>query len=70
MMIIDTLLYWVSEMHVDGFRFDLVSILSRDAIGHVLPHPPSTLGHRIRPFVGRHQADCRGIGCGPFISGS
>ncbi len=27
-------------MHVDGFRFDLASILSRDPWGHPLPHPP------------------------------
>jgi len=29
-MIIDSLHYWVQEMHVDGFRFDLASILTRD----------------------------------------
>ena len=29
-LILDSLRYWVSEMHVDGFRFDLASILSRD----------------------------------------
>src|SRR5262249_55895423 len=28
------------EMHVDGFRFDLASILSRDASGRPLPNPP------------------------------
>src|SRR3954468_15015144 len=27
-------------MHVDGFRFDLASILARDSSGHVLPNPP------------------------------
>lgn len=39
-MILDSLRYWVAEMHVDGFRFDLASILARDAAGHVLPNPP------------------------------
>jgi isoamylase len=39
-MIVDSLRYWVAEMHVDGFRFDLASILTRDARGHVLPNPP------------------------------
>jgi glycogen operon protein len=39
-MIIDALIYWVEEMHVDGFRFDLASILSRDHLGHPLPNPP------------------------------
>ncbi|MBP1599554.1 MAG: glycogen debranching protein, partial [Acidobacteria bacterium] len=32
-MIVDSLRYWVGEMHVDGFRFDLASILTRDASG-------------------------------------
>jgi glycogen operon protein len=39
-LIVDSLRYWVEEMHVDGFRFDLASILSRDASGHPLPNPP------------------------------
>lgn len=39
-MIVDSLRYWVEEMHVDGFRFDLASILSRDASGRPLPNPP------------------------------
>jgi glycogen operon protein len=39
-LIVDSLRYWVEHMHVDGFRFDLASILSRDASGHPLPNPP------------------------------
>jgi glycogen operon protein len=39
-LIVDSLRYWVEEMHVDGFRFDLASILTRDASGHVLANPP------------------------------
>jgi glycogen operon protein len=39
-LILDSLRYWVGEMHVDGFRFDLASILTRDAQGQVLPNPP------------------------------
>jgi glycogen operon protein len=39
-MIVDSLRYWVKEMHVDGFRFDLASILSRDPSGQPLPNPP------------------------------
>jgi isoamylase len=39
-MIVDSLHYWVEQMHVDGFRFDLASILARDSSGHVLPNPP------------------------------
>jgi isoamylase len=39
-LIRDSLRYWVTEMHVDGFRFDLAAILSRDLDGHPQPHPP------------------------------
>src|SRR5262249_34166894 len=39
-MILDSLRYWVQEMHVDGFRFDLASILARDSNGSVLSNPP------------------------------
>ena len=39
-MILDSLRYWVKEMHVDGFRFDLASILSRDRAGQAMPNPP------------------------------
>jgi len=39
-MIVDSLRYWVEEMHVDGFRFDLASILSRDSSGLVISNPP------------------------------
>jgi glycogen operon protein len=39
-MIVDSLKYWVECMHVDGFRFDLASILARDPSGHPLPNPP------------------------------
>jgi glycogen operon protein len=39
-LILDSLHYWVNEMHVDGFRFDLASILSRDEAGQPIPNPP------------------------------
>jgi glycogen operon protein len=39
-MIIDSLHFWVTEMHVDGFRFDLASILTRDESGVPLANPP------------------------------
>jgi isoamylase len=39
-LIQDSLRYWVTEMHVDGFRFDLASILSRDENGQPVPNPP------------------------------
>jgi len=39
-MIVDCLHYWVEVMHVDGFRFDLASILSRDESGCPMANPP------------------------------
>jgi glycogen operon protein len=38
--IIDCLKYWVIEMHIDGFRFDLASIMGRDENGNILANPP------------------------------
>ena len=39
-MVIDCLRYWVAEYHIDGFRFDLASILSRDQAGQPMASPP------------------------------
>ena len=39
-LILDSLRYWVAQMHVDGFRFDLASVLSRDESGCPLQRPP------------------------------
>ncbi|MCU0847426.1 MAG: glycogen debranching protein GlgX [Spirochaetes bacterium] len=38
--ILDCLRYWVVEMNVDGFRFDLASILGRDQNGNITSNPP------------------------------
>src|SRR5262245_36208244 len=47
-LIMDSLRYWVLEMHIDGFRFDLASALARElydvdrlgAVFHVIQHDP------------------------------
>ena len=39
-MILDCLRYWVSSYHIDGFRFDLASILTRDMSGAPMYSPP------------------------------
>ena len=39
-LIRDSLRYWVAHMHVDGFRFDLASVLTRDESGRPLRQPP------------------------------
>jgi glycogen operon protein len=41
-LILDCLRYWVAEMHVDGFRFDLASVLSRDTTGSAPLDRPKT----------------------------
>lgn len=39
-MIFNCLRHWVYNYHIDGFRFDLASILSRDRSGNLVPNPP------------------------------
>ncbi|MBI1246502.1 glycogen debranching protein GlgX [bacterium] len=39
-MIFNSLRHWVHNYHVDGFRFDLASILSRDRSGNLVANPP------------------------------
>ena len=39
-LILDSLRYWAQEMHIDGFRFDLASVLARGEQGEPLPNPP------------------------------
>jgi glycogen operon protein len=39
-LVLDCLRYWASEYHIDGFRFDLATILGRDPWGAPLPNPP------------------------------
>jgi glycogen operon protein len=38
--VISVLRYWAMHMHVDGFRFDLASVLGRDQHGSMLPNAP------------------------------
>jgi isoamylase len=38
--ILTALRYWMVEMHVDGFRFDLASVLGRDSAGRLLANAP------------------------------
>jgi len=50
-MILDSLRYWVEAMHVDGFRFDLASILERDESGRVMLSPPVLLDIESEPAL-------------------
>lgn len=38
--VLSCLRYWALHMHVDGFRFDLASVFTRDPDGNLLPNPP------------------------------
>jgi len=38
--VIECLRYWAAEFHIDGFRFDLASVLGRDSNGAPLANPP------------------------------
>ena len=52
-MIRDCLRYWVSNYHVDGFRFDLASILTRGENGEPLVAPPLLESLARDPVLGR-----------------
>ena len=51
-MILDCLRYWVTTYHVDGFRFDLASILSRDEAGAPMGDPPLLQALAFDPILG------------------
>lgn len=51
--IIDSLRYWVLNYHIDGFRFDLASILSRGQEGELLRLPPLTNAISEDPVLAR-----------------
>jgi glycogen operon protein len=50
-LILDSLRYWVNEMHVDGFRFDLAAVLSRDKRGRLIASPPVLLDIESDPVL-------------------
>ena len=51
--ILDCLRYWVTEYRVDGFRFDLASILSRDENGAPMNNPPILQSLACDPILGK-----------------
>ena len=52
-MILDCLRYWVADYHVDGFRFDLASILGRDQSGAPMHSPPLLESLAFDPILGK-----------------
>ncbi|MFW5629841.1 glycogen debranching protein GlgX [Acetivibrio ethanolgignens] len=51
-MIIDCLRYWVTTYHVDGFRFDLASIMGRNEDGSPMSKPPLLQSLAFDPILG------------------
>ncbi|QAT82029.1 glycogen debranching protein GlgX [Corallococcus coralloides] len=51
--IVDSLRYWVEEMHVDGFRFDLATVLGRGGKGGYDPNAPIFQIINQDPVLGR-----------------
>lgn len=54
-MVLDCLRYWVAEYHIDGFRFDLASILGRDQKGQPLSNPPLLESLAYDPVLARSK---------------
>jgi len=52
-MVMDSLRYWVTEMRVDGFRFDLATTLARNSAGHFHPQSPFLTAVRQDPVLSR-----------------
>jgi len=50
-LILDSLRHWAADMHVDGFRFDLASVLTRDDAGRPEPSPPVLLDIESDPVL-------------------
>ena len=64
-LILDSLRYWVTEMHVDGFRFDLASVLARNADGSLRqPRRPAADRDPHRPGAAGRPPDRRALGRG------
>jgi len=64
--VLDCLRYWVTELHIDGFRFDLASILGRGKNGEVLANPPLIERIAADPILARTKLiaeawDARGL---------
>lgn len=51
--IVKALRYWVSEMHIDGFRFDLASVMNRDMKGKLLSFSPLLQSLSLDPVLAK-----------------
>ena len=65
-MVLDSLRYWVTEMGVDGFRFDLVSTLIRDERHHVDQDHPFKQAIREDPVLSQVKMIAEPWDMGPY----
>src|SRR5918996_1361954 len=65
-MVLDSLRYWVTEMGVDGFRFDLVTTLVRDEKHHVDQNHPFKRAMRTDPVLSRVKIIAEPWDLGPY----
>ena len=65
-MVLDSLRYWVTEMGVDGFRFDLVSTLIRDERHHVDQDHPFKQAIREDPVLSQVKIIAEPWDMGPY----
>ena len=63
-LILDSLRYWAGEMGVDGFRFDLASILTRGEGGQVLDNPPLLQAIKADPLLSQKKLIAESWDCG------
>lgn len=64
--VLECLIYWVQEMQVDGFRFDLASIMNRDRFGHPVSNAPLVEMLSLNPLLSEVKLiaepwDCAGL---------
>ncbi len=65
-LVLDSLRYWVTEMGVDGFRFDLVTTLVRDERHHVDQEHPFKVALREDPVLSRVKLIAEPWDVGPY----
>ena len=69
-LIVDSLRYWVTEMHVDGFRFDLASALTRNKDGSINESPALLADIRTDPVLRDVRLIAEPWDCGAYQLGN
>ncbi|MDE5898292.1 MAG: glycogen debranching enzyme, partial [Treponemataceae bacterium] len=68
-LLLDSLRYWVTEMHVDGFRFDLAAALCRNQTGMMLSFPHLTNAISEDPILADTKIIAEPWDCGGYLVG-